>query len=98
MSGKYVREKKLVPLSEAVKKMTSMPAERLGLKDRGSLKKGYYADVVVFDETAISDQATFTHPAQYPKGIDYVLVNGKIVIRHGQHTGALPGRILSHNG
>jgi len=92
--GMYVREKKLVTLPVAIKKMTSMAAAKLGLKDRGSIKKGNFADLVVFDPLTIADKATYTEPEQYPVGIDYVIVNGKVVIDHGNHTGALPGKIL----
>ena len=74
--------------------MTSMPAQRLGLTKRGTLKKGNYADIVIFDKTTVVDQATYTNPEQYSKGIDYVLVNGKVVIDRGTHTGELPGKVL----
>ena len=94
----YVREKKLLSLPEAIKKMTSMSAAKMGLGDRGSIKKGYFADLVVFDSQAISDQATYTEPEQYPVGIDYVIVNGKIVVDHGEHTGELPGKVLNGPG
>ncbi|MBN1222770.1 MAG: D-aminoacylase [Candidatus Aminicenantes bacterium] len=96
--GKYVREEKLLPLAEAIKKMTSMPAQRLGLKERGTLKKGNYADIVVFDAATVKDRATFTQPELYPQGIDYVLVNGTVVIKSGEHTGELPGKILNSRG
>jgi len=92
--GLYVREKKILTLSEAIKKMTSMPAAKLGLKDRGSIKKGNFADLVIFDPVTIADKSTYTQPEQYPVGIDYVIVNGKIVIDHSNHTGALSGKIL----
>jgi N-acyl-D-amino-acid deacylase len=92
--GYYVREKKILPLPEAVKKVTSMPAAKMGLQNRGSLRVGNFADVVVFDPESIRDKATFIDPHQYPVGIDYVIVNGKIVIDHGNHTGELPGKVL----
>lgn len=92
--GYYVRERKLLSLPEAIKKMTSMPAQKMGLEKRGALKKGYFADLVIFDPSTISDQATYTQPKQYPKGIDYVIVNGRVVIDHDKHTGELPGKIL----
>jgi N-acyl-D-amino-acid deacylase len=92
--GYYVRERKLLSLPEAIKKMTSMPAQKMGLEKRGALKKGYFADLVIFDPSTISDQATYTQPKQYPKGIDYVIVNGKVVVDHDKHTGELPGKIL----
>jgi len=92
--GYYVREKKILPLPEAVKKVTSMPAAKMGLQARGSLKEGNFADIVIFDHKTILDKATFIDPHQYPVGIDYVIVNGKIVIDHGKHTGELPGKVL----
>lgn len=94
----YVREKKLLPLPEAIKKMTSMPAVKMGLKKRGAIKKGNYADIVVFDSSKISDLATYIKPKQYPDGIDYVIVNGKVVIERGKHTGELPGKVLHGPG
>jgi len=92
--GSYVREKKILTLPQAVKKMTSMPAAKLGLKDGGILKQGNFADIVVFDPATIADKATYTDPEEYPVGIDYVIVNGQIVIDHDKHTGALPGKVL----
>lgn len=92
--GYYVRERKLLTLPEAIKKVTSKPAAKLGLKDRGSLKQGNFADIVVFDPETIADKATFIEPHQYPVGIDYVLVNGTTVIDHGKHTEKLPGKVL----
>ncbi len=92
--GKYVREEKILALEDAVRKMTSMPAHLLGLKDRGLLREGYWADVVVFDPKTVADAATYEKPHQYPKGIPYVLVNGTIVIDNGNHTGARPGKII----
>jgi N-acyl-D-amino-acid deacylase len=93
--GKYVREEKLLPLPVAIKKMTSMPAKKLGLKNRGIISKGAYADIVVFDPKTVADMATYTEPAVYPKGIERVIVNGTIVIDRGEHTGKLPGKILN---
>jgi N-acyl-D-amino-acid deacylase len=92
--GHYVREKKILSLPGAIKKVTSMPAAKMGLQYRGTLKKGNFADIVVFDPQTIVDKATFIDPHQYPAGIDYVLVNGKIVVDHDEHTGELPGKIL----
>jgi N-acyl-D-amino-acid deacylase len=74
--------------------MTSMPAQVLGLKDRGLLREGYWGDVVVFDPDTVADTATYQNPKQYPKGIDYVLVNGAVVIENGHHTGARPGKVV----
>lgn len=92
--GLYVREKKLLGLEEAVRRMTSLPAQTFHLWERGLLRPGMAADVVIFDERTIADRATFEQPKQYPAGIDYVLVNGQIVIETGKHTGARAGRIL----
>jgi len=92
--GKYVREKDIVPLTEMIKKMTFIPAKRFGFKKRGCLEKGYYADIVIFNEKTVIDKATYKDPHQYPEGIEFVLVNGKIVIKKGEHTGNLPGKIL----
>ena len=91
---KYVREEQLLTLQNAIRKVTALPAQRLGLKDRGLLREGMWADVVVFDPMQIRDEATLQEPNQYPEGITYVLVNGQIVITEGEHTGALPGKVL----
>jgi len=91
---KYVREDKLLTIENAIRKMTSQPAQKLGLQDRGLLKEGMYADIVVFDPETVADRATFTEPHKYPDGIPYVIVNGKIVIEKGKHTSALPGKVL----
>ncbi|MDH3444959.1 MAG: D-aminoacylase [Deltaproteobacteria bacterium] len=92
--GKYTREEHVLQLEDAVRKMTSMPAQVLGLKDRGLLREGNWADVVVFDPDSVADMATYDNPKQYPKGIPYVLVNGAVVIDNGEHTGARPGKIV----
>jgi N-acyl-D-amino-acid deacylase len=92
--GKYVRDQGIIPLPDMIKKMTSIPAQRFGFTQRGSLKKGNFADVVIFDEKKVIDKATYKDPHQYPEGIEYVLVNGKMVIDRGEHTGELPGKIL----
>ena len=92
--GLYVRNRKALTLPQAVKKMTSMPAAKLGLKDRGTLKQGNFADIVVFNPATVADKATYTEPEQYSTGIDYVIVNGKVVIDHDNHTGVLPGKVL----
>ncbi len=94
--GTYVREAGLLSLEEAVRKMTSLPAARLGLADRGLLRAGLAADVVVFDGEAIADTATYLNPKQYPLGVDLVLVNGQPVLRDGIRTDARPGRALLH--
>ncbi|HZO87437.1 MAG TPA: D-aminoacylase [Chthonomonadaceae bacterium] len=92
--GRYVREEKIIPLEQAVHKMTGMPAARLGLKQRGLLQKGYAADIVVFDPATVHDIATFEDPLRYPIGIPYVFVNGVAVKEGDQPTGALPGKVL----
>jgi N-acyl-D-amino-acid deacylase len=96
--GKYVREDNVVRLEEAVRRMTSLPAQRFRLNDRGLLREGFAADIVVFDDQTIADRATFASPHQYPAGIDVVIVNGQTVIEHGAHTGAKPGRSLRGPG
>jgi N-acyl-D-amino-acid deacylase len=96
--GVYVREKKLISLPEAIRKMTSLPAQTFGLWDRGILRPGMAADIVVFDENTVADRATYQQPKQVPTGISYVLVNGELVIDHGKHTGARPGQILRGSG
>lgn len=93
--GKYAREEKVLTLPEAVRKMTGLPAERMGLRDRGRLAAGMKADLVLFDADTVRDRATYTDPHQYPAGIAYVWVNGQLVIGPEGHTGALPGQVLS---
>jgi N-acyl-D-amino-acid deacylase len=95
--GDFVRKKKLVKLEEAVRKMTSLPASRFGLEKRGILKSGWHADVTVFDPKTVADRATFERPREYPAGIDYVLVNGAVVVENGEHTGKRPGQVLFAN-
>ena len=92
--GRYVRDERVIPLEEAIRKMTSLPAETLGLSDRGTLKPGQWADVVIFDPDTVADRATFEDPFQYPVGIDTVIVNGTVVLDEGTHTGTRPGRVL----
>ena len=96
--SEYVRERNVFTLEEAVRKMTSLPANRLGLADRGILREGLKADVVVFDPATIKDMATYENPAQYSQGVDWVLVNGKAVVADGKPTNALPGHILRGPG
>ena len=96
--GVYVREKKVLTLPDAVRKMTSFPAQVTGLMDRGLLRPGMAADITIFDPKTVSDKATFQTPLQYPEGIPYVVVNGVVVIDQGQHTGAKPGRVLYGRG
>ena len=92
--GKYVREEGVLTLENAIRKMTSFPAQRLGLLDRGLLKEGLWADVVIFDPETVIDKATYLNPHQFPEGILHVLVNGQIVVTNGQQTGRLPGKVL----
>jgi N-acyl-D-amino-acid deacylase len=92
--GRYVREHGVLSLEAAINKMTARPAALLGIKDRGILKAGYAADLVVFDPDTIIDKATFEEPAQYPVGIDYVLVNGKILVERGQMRPQKAGKVL----
>jgi N-acyl-D-amino-acid deacylase len=96
--GKYVREQKLMSLEEGVRRMTSLPATNLKIKKRGVLKEGNYADVVVFDPNKINDLATFENPHQYSTGVQHVFVNGVQVLKEGEHTGALPGRLVPGPG
>lgn len=96
--GKYVREEKLIPLEEAVRRLTSLPAMNLKLVRRGSLKQGFFADVVVFDPATIQDHATFEKPHQFSTGVHDVFVNGVQVLRDGEHTDAKPGRVVRGPG
>jgi len=92
--GKYCRDENLFDLSTAIYKMTSFPCKRIGIKDRGLIKKGYFADLVIFNPVTISDTATYESPKSYPIGIEYVIVNGKITVKDGEHTEAKAGSIL----
>ena len=92
--GQFVRDEHVLSLEEGVRKMTSAPASRLGLTDRGLLVDGYAADLVVFDPARVRSNATYDQPRQFPDGIEYVVVNGELVVDHGRHTGALPGHAL----
>jgi N-acyl-D-amino-acid deacylase len=96
--GKYVREEKVIPLEEAVRRLTSLPAENLKLRRRGALTAGHRADIVVFDPETIRDHATFENPHQYATGVSHVLVNGVQVLEDGEHTGARPGRVVRGPG
>jgi N-acyl-D-amino-acid deacylase len=96
--GKYVREEKVAPLEDAIRRLTSLPAGNMKLKRRGMLKTGYYADMVVFDPTKIRDRATFDNPAQYSTGVVHVLVNGVPVVKDGENTDAKPGRVVRGPG
>jgi len=96
--GRYVRDEKLLSLETAVHKMTGAPAARVGLRDRGLIREGMFADITVFDPAKVMDRATFESPNQYPIGIEYVLVNGKLSVDKGQRTSALAGRVLRGPG
>lgn len=96
--GKYVREEKIISLEEAIRRMTSLPAQKFQLKDRGLLKEGMAADIVLFDEKEIKDMATFEDPHQYAKGFKYVIVNGRMVVENGNHTGVRSGAVLPGPG
>ncbi|MBN2254533.1 MAG: D-aminoacylase [Deltaproteobacteria bacterium] len=94
MLGRYVREEKIMTLGRAIQKMTSITAKKFGLTWRGWLREGFFADIVIFDPDRVTDRATWEEPHQYPEGINYVIVNGRVVIDQGRHTGLLPGRVL----
>lgn len=96
--GRYVRDQNLMPLEEAVRKATSLPAQRLGIKDRGLVREGLYADLVIFDPETIIDRATYQKPHQYSVGIEYVIVNGQVVLDRGRFTNARPGRVIRGPG
>ena len=92
--GKYVRDEKIIPLEEAIRKLTSLPAANLKIKERGALKPGYFADIAIFDSAKIQDHATYEKPHQYATGMVHVFVNGVQVLKDGEHTGATPGRVV----
>jgi N-acyl-D-amino-acid deacylase len=92
--GHYSRDKQSFPIWEAVRKMTGAPAQLLRLKDRGFLREGNWADIVVFDPNTVIDQATYEDPLQEPLGIEYVLVNGQIAVEHGVYTGVTAGSVI----
>lgn len=92
--GRYVRERGVLTLEEAVRKMTSLPAARLGLEDRGRIAEGLVADIVVFDPDRVVDRSTFQAPHQYPDGIEWVLVNGVVTVERGEYKDVRAGRVL----
>jgi N-acyl-D-amino-acid deacylase len=96
--GKYVRDEQVIPLEEAIYKLTTFPAQNLRIKKRGALKTGYYADLAIFDPVTITDNATFEKPRQYATGMVHVFVNGTQVLKYGEHTGELPGRVVRGPG
>lgn len=96
--GKYSRDEGIIPLEEAIRRMTSLPAANIQIRERGQLKEGYYADIVVFDAATVTDHATFPDPHQYATGVEQVFVNGVRVIQDGVHNGAMPGRVVRGPG
>jgi N-acyl-D-amino-acid deacylase len=96
--GRYVRDEKLIPLPEAIRRLSSLPAENLKIKNRGALKPGYFADIVIFDPKTIQDHATFDKPRQYATGVRDVFVNGVQVLKEGEHTEAKPGQVVRGPG
>jgi N-acyl-D-amino-acid deacylase len=92
--GQYVRDEKVIPLEEAIRRLTTLPATNLGIAERGALQPGYFADVVVFDPDTVTAHATFDKPMQYATGVVHVFVNGQQILRDGEHTGAKPGRVV----
>ena len=96
--GKYVRDEGVIPLQEAIRKLTSLPASNLQIQKRGLLKAGYFADIVVFDPATIADRASYEQPHQYAVGVKHVFVNGGHVLKNGEHTGATPGRFVKGPG
>jgi N-acyl-D-amino-acid deacylase len=93
-----VRDEKVIPLEEAIRKLTSLPATNLKIKNRGLLQSGYYADVAIFDPAKVQDFATFEKPHQYSTGMVHVFVNGAQVLENGEHTNAKPGRVVRGPG
>jgi dihydroorotase/N-acyl-D-amino-acid deacylase len=96
--GKYVREEKVISLEQAIHKMSGLTARQLHIKDRGLIKEGLAADLVIFDPATVIDKATFTDPFQYPLGIPTVIVNGRVVLDNGRHTGERPGIVIRGPG
>jgi N-acyl-D-amino-acid deacylase len=96
--GRYVRERQVMPLQEAIRRLTTLPAQSIAIRERGALQVGYFADVVVFDPATIADHATFARPHAYATGVRDVFVNGEQVLRDGEHTGATPGRVVRGPG
>ena len=96
--ARYVRELGLLSLEGCVRKLTAIPAARLGLRDRGTLRPGQFADLVIFDPATVQDTATYENPRSHPLGIPYVIVNGRVVKDNGRQTDVLPGRALRHCG
>jgi len=95
--GHYARERGIITLPDAMRKMTSLPAQKLGLKDRGVIRPGAWADVVIFNPKTVIDVATYGNPKRYPRGIEYVIVNGVLTLSRGKHTGAMAGKVLKRS-
>ena len=95
--GVYVRQLGLLRLEDAVRKMTSLNAAKLGILDRGLLRPGFFADLTLFDPETVIDRSTYEAPFQYSEGIEYVIVNGQVVLERGQHTGVRPGQVIRRN-
>jgi N-acyl-D-amino-acid deacylase len=93
-----VRDEHVITLAEAIRRLTSLPAHNLKLRERGELKPGYFADIVIFDPATIADHATFAQPQQYATGVHDVFVNGVQVLKDGEHTGAKPGQVVRGPG
>ena len=93
-----MRDEQVISLQEAIRRLTSFPAENLKIQDRGTLKEGYFADMAIFDPATILDKATFAEPHQYAIGMQHVIVNGVPVLMDGEHTGATPGRFVKGPG
>ncbi|MDH5501884.1 MAG: amidohydrolase family protein, partial [Gammaproteobacteria bacterium] len=96
--GKYSRDEGVIPLKEAIRRLTSLPAYNINIRQRGELTEGFFADVIVFDPDRITDHATFEDPHRYATGMDHVFVNGVHVLKWGEHTGAMPGRVVRGPG
>ena len=96
--GRYVRELKIIPLEDAIRKMTSLPAQTFNLRDRGQIREGFAADIVIFDDAKVGDKATFEAPHQYAEGFSNVIVNGKIVFDGAKMTGVMSGAPLRGSG
>ena len=96
--GKYVREENVIPLPDVIRKLSKQPATNLKICDRGELKENFFADIVIFDPSEIQDHATYDEPHQYSTGMRHVVVNGELVLRDGEHTGALPGQVVRGPG
>jgi N-acyl-D-amino-acid deacylase len=94
--AEYVRDQKIISLEEAIRRMTSLPAQKFQLKERGLLKEGYAADVIIFDEKNVQDRSTYDHPHAYSTGFEYVIVNGELTVENGKHLGVRAGKALKN--